>query len=121
MPRILIIDDDPRIRAMLKKILTDSGYEIEEAEDGDEGVELFRKNPADLVITDIIMPEKDGISTIIQLKKEYPAVKIIAMSAGGRIEAKLYLESAKALGAKHSLHKGFDKNELLRVVRELLG
>ena len=83
MARILIIDDEPQIRSMLKLMLEREDYEVVEAPDGVEGIKVYRQNPADLIITDLIMPNKDGIGMIIDLKKEFPDVNIIAMSGGG--------------------------------------
>lgn len=80
MESILIIDDEPQIRSMIRLILERSGYTVIEASDGIEGIRRFREKPADLIITDLIMPNKDGIGMIIELKKEFPDVKIVAMS-----------------------------------------
>ena len=85
MARILIIDDEPTILLMLKKMLERSGYVVDMAINGKEGMELFAKFPADLIITDIVMPEKEGLETIREIKKDHPHVKIIAISGGGRI------------------------------------
>jgi DNA-binding NtrC family response regulator len=121
MDRILIIDDDDQFRGMLKKILEKAGYNnIEEANDGRTGMKLFRQRPFDLVITDIIMPDKEGIETIVELKSEYPPVKIIAMSGGGRIGPQNYLEMAKRLGASRTLAKPFKYSDFLDIVQELL-
>jgi len=80
MALILIIDDEPQIRSMLKLMLERDGYEVVEAPDGIEGIRIYRQNPTDLIITDLIMPNKDGIGMIIDLKKEFPDVKIIQES-----------------------------------------
>jgi len=95
MSRILIIDDDAQILKMLRQILEREKYHVTEASNGKEGLRLYRENPADLVITDIIMPEKEGIEIIIELKRDYPDVKIIAISGGGRINPEDYLDIAK--------------------------
>ena len=121
MARILIIDDDDKFRVMVKTMLENSGYEnIEEAENGYIGMKLIRKSHFDLVITDIIMPDKEGIETIIQIKKDFPAIKIIAMSGGGQIGADSYLQMAEHLGAGRTLEKPFHQLELIDAVRELL-
>ena len=83
MPRILIIDDERQIRELLRDILEDAGYDVAEAADGQEAIKIQRGEPADLIITDLIMPEKEGIETIRELKQSYPDVRIIAMSGGG--------------------------------------
>ncbi len=82
MARILIIDDDLQIREMMEQMLQKEGYETIGASDGQIAMKLCRENPADVVITDIIMPEKEGIETIVELKREFPGIKIIAMSGG---------------------------------------
>ena len=90
-------------------------------DDGKKGVALFRKNPDYLVITDLIMPDQEGIETIIQLRKEFPTVKIIAMSGGGRIGPDIYLDTAGRLGATKTFVKPFDHEEFLAAVQELAG
>jgi CheY-like chemotaxis protein len=122
MARILLIDDDDQFRTLLRKMLEKAGYkDIEEANDGSVGVKLFRQRPFDLVITDIIMPDKEGIETIIELTGDYPQLKIIAMSGGGRVGPQDYLETAKRLGANRTLAKPFNYSELVETVNELLG
>ena len=120
MPLILIIDDDDQLRGMLREMLERAGYEVADAPNGKEGIRLYRENPADLVVTDLIMPEKEGIETIIELRREFPDVKIIAMSGGGTIEAEKYLRMAKGLGAVRTLTKPIERKELLEAVRELI-
>ncbi|MGD9240139.1 MAG: response regulator [Desulfobacterales bacterium] len=120
MARILIIDDESQIRSMLRLMLERAGYEIAEAPDGIEGIRQYRENPADLIITDLIMPNKDGIGMIIDLKKEFPKVKIIAMSGGGVNRPEGYLDGAKKLGATRTLTKPIDREEMLKAVKETL-
>ena len=120
MARILIIDDEPQIRSMLKLMLEREGYEVVEAPDGVEGIKVYRQNPADLIITDLIMPNKDGIGMIIDLKKEFPDVNIIAMSGGGLNKPDGYLKGAKKLGAACTLTKPIDREEMLRAVKDIL-
>lgn len=120
MARILIIDDESQIRSMLRLMLERVGYEIAEAPDGIEGIRQYRENPADLIITDLIMPNKDGIGMIIDLKKEFPKVKIIAMSGGGVNRPEGYLDGAKKLGATRTLTKPIDREEMLKAVKETL-
>ena len=120
MARILIIDDEPQIRSMLKLMLEREGYEVIEAPDGVEGIKVYRQNPADLILTDLIMPNKDGIGMIIDLKKEFPDVNIIAMSGGGLNKPEGYLKGAKKLGAACTLTKPIDREEMLRAVKEIL-
>ncbi len=120
MARILIIDDEPQIRSMLKLMLEREGYEVVEAPDGVEGIKIYRQNPADLIITDLIMPNKDGIGMIIDLKKEFPDVNIIAMSGGGLNKPDGYLKGAKKLGAACTLTKPIDREEMLKAVKNIL-
>ena len=121
MARILIIEDDDTFRAMVRKMLEKAGYnDIEEAADGSIGVKLFRQRPFDLVITDIIMPDKEGLEMITELTRAYPRIKIIAMSGGGRDGPKNYLTIAKYLGAGRTLAKPFSHSDLIEVVQELL-
>jgi YesN/AraC family two-component response regulator len=120
MPLILIIDDEPQIRSMLKLMLERDGYEVAEAPDGIEGIRVYRQKPADLVITDLIMPNKDGIGMIIDLKKEFPNAKIIAMSGGGLNKPEGYLKGAKKLGAACTLTKPIDRDEMLRTIKDVL-
>ncbi len=120
MAIILIIDDEPQIRSMLKLMLERDGYEVAEAPDGIEGIRVYRQKPADLIITDLIMPNKDGIGMIIDLKKEFPNVKIIAMSGGGLNKPEGYLKGAKKLGAACTLTKPIDRDEMLRAIKDVL-
>jgi len=115
------MDDDVKFRQMLRKILERAGYEITEAADGKEGMKLFRAAPTDLVITDILMPGQESIETIQELKRDFDGVKIIAISGGGRIDSKEYLETAEQFGVARTFSKPFDREELLEVIRELMG
>jgi two-component system, chemotaxis family, chemotaxis protein CheY len=118
--RILIIDDEDQPRRMLQQVLTRAGYEVIEARNGNEGLQYFRARPTDLIITDILMPEKEGLETIIDIRREFPAAKIIAISGGGRTGNLNFLEVAKRLGAQHTLQKPFELQEMLGAVRDLL-
>jgi CheY-like chemotaxis protein len=120
MQRILVIDDEPQLRAVLKRFLEIEGYEVEVAADGREALRIYAGKPADLVITDLIMPEKEGIETIRELKDSYPGIKIIAMSGGGRLGPETYLTLARKLGAQRTLSKPFELKALGDAVRELL-
>ncbi|MCD6296968.1 MAG: response regulator [Deltaproteobacteria bacterium] len=121
MALILIIDDDTEIREVLRQILERAGYEVMEASDGREGINLYRERQADLIITDIVMPKKDGLETITDLRVEFPGSKIIAISGGGRLDPKPYLELAEGFGADRLLTKPFGHEELLEAVQALLG
>ncbi|MEN8157201.1 MAG: response regulator [Bacteroidota bacterium] len=120
MQKILIIDDESNILMMLKKMLEQSGYEIELAANGVEGIEMFKKSRADLVITDIIMPEKEGLETIREMRRIKSDLKIIAMSGGGKVSADSYLEIARIFGASKIISKPFTKQEMVLAVDELL-
>ena len=121
MYRILIIDDEPHILLMLKKMLERAGYEIDLASNGKEGLRLFQNKPSDLVITDIIMPEKEGLETIREMRRIQSELKIIAMSGGGKISAENYLETAKIFGASRIIEKPFSQQHMVSTVNELLG
>jgi DNA-binding response OmpR family regulator len=118
--RILIIDDEDQARRMLHQVLERAGYEVVEACNGSEGLRCFRAHPTDLIITDILMPEKEGLETIMDLRREFPQAKIIAMSGGGRTGNLSFLEVARRLGAQRTLQKPFELQEMLAAVRELL-
>ena len=118
--RILLIDDESAIRKLFIKKLAGRGYEIIEACDGKEGLKLYHETRPDLVITDLVMPEKEGIETITELKREFPDVKIIAISGGERNVPDGYLQIAKILGAKRTFSKPIDWPELIKTVRGLL-
>ena len=120
MPRILIIEDDQEVRQLLKLLLERAGYDVTEAADGQEGIHLFRTAPCDLVITDLIMPHKEGLETIIDMRNEFPDLKIIAISGGARSNADNYLRTAKLCGAERIFSKPFDNQVLLDAVAELL-
>jgi CheY-like chemotaxis protein len=120
MARILIIDDDDRVRWIVHEILERAGHEIIEASNGVEGIKMYRAKPTDLVITDIIMPEKEGMEIISELRAEFPGVKIIAVSGGGEHGEADYLEIAGKLGAQRVLSKPFVFEDLLKAVTEVL-
>lgn len=119
MARLLIIDDDDLLREVLATALVQAGHIVLQARNGRQGAELFRVEPADLVITDLIMPDREGLETIIALHRELPALPIIAMS-GGTAHSKLYLDTATKLGARRTLAKPFAPAALLRAIDELL-
>ena len=119
--RILIIDDDEQIRVLLEQMMHWAGFEVMVAENGKVAMQLQNANPADLVITDLIMPEQEGLETISRLKREYRGIKIIAISGGGRIGPEAYLPAALELGADKVFSKPFDVQEIVDAVREMLG
>jgi len=119
--RILIIDDEEQIRSMLKIFFKKKGYEVETAADGRQGLQAIGQYSFDLVITDIIMPNKEGLETIRELRTRYADLKIIAMSGGGRIDPTTYLKMARDLGADHVFFKPIEMEELSIAVEQLLG
>ena len=120
MSRILIIDDDKSILSFLKERLMYEGFNVLTAINGKEGMKLFNENRVDLVITDIIMPDKDGFETIIELKRICPDIKIIALSGMGLGMIEPCLKTAKFTGAEYALAKPFEISNLLTAVHELL-
>ena len=120
MPRILVIDDEAQVRNMLCEMLRRADYEVDDASDGDIGLDKVSQSEFDLVITDLIMPEREGIGTIIELRREHPDLKIIAISGGGRIDPENYLEAARNLGVSRTFAKPFRKNEMLDAIAEVL-
>jgi len=121
MKRILVIDDEPGIRSLLNEMLEISGYEVRVAKDGADGISQFMTFQPDLIITDMVMPEKNGIEAIMELKRLNPAIKIIAISGGGHIPAEKYLMLASALNVEHTFTKPFDPQQLISTVQDLLG
>jgi DNA-binding response OmpR family regulator len=119
MARILVIDDEPDMRALVEEIPKSAGYEVILAADGREGVERHRTNPADLVITDLYMPSADGFDTIRELRTCFPEVVIIAMS--GKTDTGSMLSTAQNLAAVGILRKPFLADELIAVVEKALG
>ena len=120
MARILVIDDDELTRFTLSKILEKENHEVTVAKDGAEGTALFTAQPFPLVITDLYMPKKEGMETIVELKENYPDTKIIAVSGGGRMGTSVPLNLAQKLGADHVIEKPFGKDQVLDCVKECL-
>ncbi len=120
MPHLLVIEDDDQLRSMLRLTLEEMGHTVAVARDGNQGLAEQARHPADLVLTDLIMPEKDGVETIMALRKENPGGKIIAMSGGGRNTAASYLQIAQMLGARRILTKPFTLEELDAAIRRTL-
>ena len=118
--RILIVDDDDATREILGDLLEIEGYLVSNVSDGITGLELHREKPFDLVITDIIMPNKEGLETIRELRDIYPQVKIIAISGGGRIAPQNYLVMAEKLGADITFDKPINKEKIIDAVWQLL-
>lgn len=119
MARILVIDDEPLVRKTVRLALERVGHQVDEATNGREGEQRLAAQPVDLVITDILMPDQEGIETIRNLQRTNPQLKILAMSGGGRTQNQEFLEIAKKFGAAATMAKPFDVTELARVVGHL--
>jgi YesN/AraC family two-component response regulator len=119
MSKILVVDDERSIRFSFEIFLSDAGYEVQSATDGDKAIRIQREWQADLVITDIVMPEEDGLGLIRALRKEFPQTRIIAIS-GALFESDCHLKAAELLGAAQVLLKPITKDQLLQVVAENL-
>lgn len=117
---ILVADDDKLVRITLQKILETAGYAFMEAKDGGEAIEVYRKQKPDLVIVDIVMPIKDGVRTLLELRGLDPKAKIIAMSAGARNGKIDYLDLTRRIGAKGILAKPFNRASVLALVAQVL-
>jgi CheY-like chemotaxis protein len=119
MPSVVVIDDEPGVRAVAAHFLKGAGYSVATAADGREGAMLLRRGDVHLVITDLVMPEVEGIETIIQVRREFPHLRIVAMSGTGLSSE--YFRMARLLGAHATLAKPFSAEELLAVVNSVLG
>ena len=113
MPSILLVEDDDEVRKFLRLSLLKMGHTVAEARNGKEAIARQLREPAELLLTDVIMPEKEGLETIQEFRLKFPKVRIIAMSGGGRVSAMEYLRIAKAMGAHQVLAKPFSGEELL--------
>ncbi|MCD4743999.1 MAG: response regulator [Desulfobacteraceae bacterium] len=121
MAHILIIDDDEQILKMLCLTLEREGYRVTTASDGRKGIKLYKETLADVIITDIVMPEMEGLEAIRKLRKEFKDIKIIALSGGGFVNPKEYLKLAKNFGAQYTFSKPVEIKELLKAIKELIG
>ncbi|MGA3008465.1 MAG: response regulator [Opitutaceae bacterium] len=120
MARILLIDDDVTVRTILCLALAEMGHNVVEARDGKEGLKLFKTGNFDLVITDLVMPEKEGFEVLTTIRKKNPSIKVIAMSGGGMHNAVNYLHTAKLMGAAKLLEKPFSNEALMSAINDLL-
>lgn len=116
---VLIIDDNEEIRTLWTDVLEDEGHSVIQAESGVVGVKLARAHPVDVIVTDIMMPDKDGLETIIEIQSHNPTAKIIAVSGGGDMLKQSFLPVAGALGAIMTLNKPVDINEFCEAVSTL--
>lgn len=121
MAKILVVDDELSIRVMLTHMLEQDGHEVIVAEDGEQGIILYHENLPDLVISDLVMPNKNGIDMILELKKEYPGLRMLAISGGGGITGAFdYLPTAKLVGANNILKKPFGINDLRTALTDVM-
>jgi len=120
MKSVLVVDDEPGMREMVKQLLLNEGYHVLEASNGKHAMEFLKNESPELVITDIIMEEMDGVEIILEIRENYPDIKIIAMSGGSKISSEDYLESASDLGADRIFNKPFALSDMLNAVKELI-
>jgi CheY-like chemotaxis protein len=120
MPTILVVDDDDQVRSLLRRILQREGHEVREAADGQAAIDACGSNCPDLLIMDLVMPGKEGLETIQEIRQKHPAQKILAISGGGAGRSQSYLQLAKKLGASQALAKPFGVAELVKAVKQSL-
>ncbi len=120
MTKILVIEDEDSFRNVLVKMLSKAGYDVQQAGDGNQALTICAEFKPDLVLTDIIMPDKEGLETIQELMDLSPGIKIIAMSGGGRYGPDSFLPLAEKLGAKATLQKPFMREEMINTVKSVL-
>ena len=121
MARIVVIDDDEQIREMVRRVLESRGHSVEDADQGAGGIAHVAQRAPDLVITDIFMPGQDGIELLLELRKAFPALRVIAMSGGDGRGVLNLLEDAELLGADRTIPKPFTPGELIAAVNDVLG
>jgi len=117
MKHVLVVDDDPPIRRICKQILEQAGFSVSEASNGVEALASYTSDRPDVVLMDIIMPQKDGVDTILELRSTFPQVRIVAMSGGGAVPAGKYLAITQSLGVQGMLRKPFHAEELIKAIQ----
>ena len=118
MASVLVVDDEEQLRKLIREILEQAGYHVTEARDGKEAIRQYRLAPTDVVIMDILMPEQDGLETIATLRREFPNVKVIAITGSSEMIGILnFLDVAKMLGAHRTLQKPFEMKALIEIVQ----
>ncbi len=120
MAHILLVEDDAALRQSLKRMLVREGHQVVEAADGRTARNMFERQPADLVVLDVYLPDADGVETIVRLIREFPDIRVVAISGGGFVSKETTLDLAGRLGARRTLPKPFSQEELLEAVREVL-
>lgn len=121
MAHILIVDDEMLFRKLVRKMLEEAGHQVLEAANGNEALAIVERTPPDLIIMDVLMPEREGIETIASLRRAKSTIPILAVSGGGRTKMTEFLTVAEKFGADASLRKPFDQKTLLDAVQSLLG
>ena len=117
MPSVLVVDDEDQVRQLIRESLEQAGYAVQEARDGKEGLDQYRKQPADVVIMDVMMPDQDGLESILILRREFPGSRVIAITGGSDMIGVLnFLDVAKMMGARRTLQKPFELHALLDAV-----
>jgi len=118
MPSVLVVDDEDQVRQLIRETLEQAGYQVMEARDGKEALQRYRQAPADVVVMDILMPDQDGLESTATLRREFPNVKVVAITGGSDMIGILnFLDVAKMLGARRTLQKPFDMKTLLDMVQ----
>jgi CheY-like chemotaxis protein len=117
--RVLIVDDDADFGSMLKLALEAEGYAVQLVMNGREALDLQRRQPAQVLITDLVMPEQDGFETIDQFRRSFPQTKIVVVSGAEKLHAPRYLEAARLIGVNATLQKPFEVETLLKTLRSL--
>lgn len=120
MARVLVVDDDSLVRKTIKHLLAAQGHEVHEAENGRQGEALALRDSPDIVVIDLLMPEQEGVETIISLRRQRPHLRILAISGGGQMRYPDFLKMAKQFGADATLAKPFDRDTLVRALAPLL-
>ena len=118
--KILIIEDDLQLQGFVQELLEDNGYQVVLANNGNEGLEAVENHEPGLILTDLLMPEKDGVRVITDVKSKHPQIPIIAMSGGQSVFSPVFLEAAATLGATKTLDKPFRNEELLSTIEDCL-
>lgn len=120
MAKILLVEDDDLVNDMLGQMLQRAGHNVESAANGDEATTILQTSQPDIMVTDIIMPKKSGITLISEVKSKHPKMEIIAISGGGRLDPTGYLNLSESIGASMSFEKPVDKSALLMAIDLLL-
>jgi DNA-binding NtrC family response regulator len=119
MSHILVIDDDEQVRNYFRVLLEENGYQVDTAMNGIAGIKRVKESEFDAVILDLIMPEKEGIETLMELRREYPDITVITVSGGGKMSPDNYLPITKTLGAAYAFQKPVDQKELLSALEHI--